>query len=723
MEQMNEKQEWVVMKECMHLLTKGDYENANEKIINMLSEIEQKGTVHPEIWASIIEAAGFYPYLDKLKSKLSNIDIQSKITMEYFSSNNISNIYFHEKQKEIAEKVKRGQNVIVSAPTSFGKSLLIEEVVASNTYKNILIIQPTLALLDETRRKLSKYHQNYKILVHTSQMPDKEIGNIYLFTAERVLEYQLFTNIDFFVLDEFYKLSKKRDDERADVLNNAVHFVLKKYGCKFMLLGPNIDNISNGFTNRFNADFIKTKYTLVLNKEIPFYKQYEGMFGNRGTKRKFKEKMLFELLVQLENEPTIIFCSSPNKVRKLAKSFMEYLIEMKTENALEKLPLIEWIDKNVSRHWSLSRLLKYAIGVHEGALPKHITSSIIRYFAEEKLKYLFCTTTIIEGVNTCAKNIIYFDQTKGKDVYIDYFDYCNIRGRAGRMMMHYVGNIYNFNKPPKPEQTIVDIPFYEQENISDEILINLDIEEMKYPENPQNQYILNLPEGIKSVFKKNGVSVRGQEKIIKELQDEKNYNNILWSGKPTYEQLSFLLNLAWNNLLRPGETTRPMTVAKLVKLTFDYGNGKTINEMIKSDFEYKIKDKIGLSESEKIEILDESIQSILQVIRHWFQYKVPKWIIVLNSLQEYVCEVKGEKSGNYLYYASVIENDSIPNNIALLLEYNIPSSTIKKIMNLIPENLSDQELVNYIFEKNIDKASNLIEYEKELLANNLINVI
>ena len=73
------------------------------------------------------------------------------------------------------------------------------------------------------------------------------------------------------------------------------------------------------------------------------------------------------------------------------------------------------------------------------------------------------------------------------------------------------------------------------------------------------------------------------------------------------------------------------------------------------------------------------------------------------------------------YYASVIENDSIPNNIALLLEYNIPSSTIKKIMNLIPENLSDQELVNYIFEKNIDKASNLIEYEKELLANNLIN--
>jgi replicative superfamily II helicase len=40
-----------------------------------------------------------------------------------------------------------------SAPTSFGKSLLIEEIVASKKYKNIIIIQPTLALLDETRKK------------------------------------------------------------------------------------------------------------------------------------------------------------------------------------------------------------------------------------------------------------------------------------------------------------------------------------------------------------------------------------------------------------------------------------------------------------------------------------------------------------------------------------------------------------------------------------------
>ncbi len=56
------------------------------------------------------------------------------------------------------------KNLIVSAPTSFGKSLLIEDIVASRKYKNIVIIQPTLALLDETRKKLKNTEKIIKLL-------------------------------------------------------------------------------------------------------------------------------------------------------------------------------------------------------------------------------------------------------------------------------------------------------------------------------------------------------------------------------------------------------------------------------------------------------------------------------------------------------------------------------------------------------------------------------
>lgn len=46
-------------------------------------------------------------------------------------------------------------------------------------------------------------------------------------------------------------------------------------------------------------------------------------------------------------------------------------------------------------------------------MPKHITVSTIKYFNDQKLKFLFCTNTIIEGVNTSAKNVIYYDSKIG----------------------------------------------------------------------------------------------------------------------------------------------------------------------------------------------------------------------------------------------------------------------------------------------------------------------
>ena len=44
-----------------------------------------------------------------------------------------------------------------------------------------------------------------------------------------------------------------------------------------------------------------------------------------------------------------------------------------------------------------------------------------------QLRYVFCTSTIIEGVNTSAKNVVLFDGKKASN-FIDFFDYSNIKG-------------------------------------------------------------------------------------------------------------------------------------------------------------------------------------------------------------------------------------------------------------------------------------------------------
>ena len=52
----------------------------------------------------------------------------------------IYRIYMHREQKKLSEYLNSDKNVVASAPTSFGKSLLIEELVASQKFKNIVII-------------------------------------------------------------------------------------------------------------------------------------------------------------------------------------------------------------------------------------------------------------------------------------------------------------------------------------------------------------------------------------------------------------------------------------------------------------------------------------------------------------------------------------------------------------------------------------------------------
>lgn len=703
-----------LIRKCSKMVnSKESEDDARLLLIYILDNWDKIDCAAKPMWTDMVESVGFYPYLEKYKEQLVLTDTAEIIRKGYYKSDNLKNIYLHEEQKALLQKLFRGVNLIISAPTSFGKSLLIEEVVASKHYKNLVIIQPTLALLDETRKNLFKYNDYYKIIVKTTQSISKEKGNIFLLTAERVLEYPHLPNIDFFVLDEFYKLSSKRDDERSDVLNIAIYLLLKKYRSSFMFLGPNIQGISKGFENAFNAEFYMTSYSLVANEEIDYYSKFQGQFGRSGEKKLFKEKTLFELLYSLKDEQTLVFCSSPARVRDLSK---KYALFLKVNNVpqIEPLPLVEWIENNIHREWCLTDCLNYKIGIHDGALPRHITSSIIDYFNNKDLNCLFCTTTIIEGVNTSAKNIIYYDKTKGNQTPIDFFDYSNIKGRAGRMMVHFVGKIYDFNAPPLKEDVIVDIPFFEQDPISDEVLINLNLNEFKYPDSEQSQYITNMDPEVKRIIQRNGVNVKGQVNIIKTLMELTNLSLVRWKGYPTYRQLEYVLSLAWDNLIKPGEATSPMTKSKLVKQTFDYTQNKSLQVMIKDTYSY-YKSLSRYSNWQNKDILDEAIKDSFQTLRHWFEYKVPKWLNVVNSLQEYVCTKRNLTPGSYLYYADLIENEFLPPNLTLLLEYNIPISAIRKIMRYLPEDINEDSVMNYIRKNHLAEKSNLISYERRFL--------
>lgn len=707
-----------IAKHCSRLLSSGKKEQeamARKISIHILNKWSSISKDTYPIWLDIIESIGFYPYLDNEKNNevMSFKSLSDEIRQKSFMSEYLNDKYLHLEQKKISDYIIEGKNVIASAPTSFGKSLLIEEIVASGKYKNIVIIQPTLALLDETRLKLKKYNNSYKIIVRTTQRISEDKGNLFLLTAERVMEYETLPTIDFLVIDEFYKLSLKRSDERADALNNAFLKIVGSFKSKFYFLGPNIDGISSGFAEKYNAIFYKSDYSLVdcniidMTDKINITKPCKSL-------EKEKIKVLYQLLDSLANEQTLIYCSTPSRARRIAKGYYDYILSNGKKPYVD-LPLVEWINKNISKQWSLSKELQYGIAIHDGSLQKHIGASVIKYFNDGQLKFLFCTSTIIEGVNTSAKNVILFDGKKGGK-QIDYFDYSNIKGRSGRLMEHYVGNIYNFVSPPKKESIFIDIPFFEQNPVTDEVLINIPINDVKKDVLSRYVDISHIELELLNIIKRNGVSINGQINIYNQLKKEiftNKYSDIAWSQIPTWNNIIYILGVAENNLFSIDNNGISST-KQLAYYLSKYIKNKDIMQIVKMIYNGKIeKSKDKVTNDEKF--YDEAIEQTFHIYRHWFQFTVPKTFRVIDSLQRFVCEKYGKKTGSYSYFVQQLENDFIRENLSILTEFGIPASTVRNMEWKIPKDLSEDEVISFIKKNKKQLTTSMLQYEKDKL--------
>ena len=116
-----------------------------------------------------------------------------------------------------------------SAPTSYGKTFLMREIVFLNQerYNNILLVFPTVALLLENARSMERFIKDhnlpYKIVKNVEAVEIENTKNSFVFTPDRAL--QLIATIpgliiDFFFFDEVYKIDEdycdSEDEEDAE---------------------------------------------------------------------------------------------------------------------------------------------------------------------------------------------------------------------------------------------------------------------------------------------------------------------------------------------------------------------------------------------------------------------------------------------------------------------------------------------------------------------------
>jgi len=674
--------------------------NGREIVIRIQDSWDRIDNKTHFLWNDLCESSGLYPYLES-----ALLEGSSLLRYEFHSSRYLPDTYFHEEQNQVSLHLQSKNSIVLSAPTSFGKSLLIEELIASQIYHNIVVVQPTLALLDETRKKLLKYSDYYKIIVSTNQPPVNDSKNVFLFTPERVVEYEYFSNVDFFVIDEFYKLSLERQDDRGIILNQALNKLLG-FTRQFYFLGPSVSSLPREFQDKYDFLWINSNFATVAVDEYP-------KIITSPKDKLHNELQLFDLLLSL-NEPTMIYCSSQQRTMALTEGYIDYLEERNLIDhylTSDNDDMAEWIRLNIHDKWILKSALQKSIAFHHGSLPRHLGSSIVDAFNNGTLNHLFCTSTLIEGVNTTAKNVVLFDKLKGQK-RLDYFDYRNIAGRSGRMAQHFIGRVYNFHPQPEEEYLDIDIPIITQDNAPLELLIQIDESQLKPLSIDKLREFNQLNADLKYTIKKNpGLPVQGQLDMVTEIEQNLPALRYLlqWTGpSPSYDQLRAVLDLAWRHLR--ATTRAEHNISSSNQLTYyalKYAKIQSIKAFIQEDLRSQYWADREPDFDKRVNII---VFRMLDIARHWFDFKLPKLLNVVSTLQNYVFSKHNYPPGNYSLFANSLERGNFPPSVAMLLDYNVPSSAIVKIAKYVDPDATPEAVLAMLSEYDLTKFE-LIPYE------------
>jgi hypothetical protein len=665
----------------------GDEAEVREVIIQCLEHRDLVSPSMQEIIDALVREAGLFPYL-AADAGLPDRDLLLRETLRIQGLAD-ADIVLHTAQANVYARLLAGDNVVLSAPTSFGKSLIIDALLASGDFDNVLIIVPTLALIDEIRRRLATRRTGHKIITHPSQ-PQSE-RNVFVFTSERVLDASL-PELDLFVLDEFYKLADQ--DERGQILNQ-VFYEMRQAGVQYYLLGPNVEGLSEEVPADLHEEFLR------LDEPTVALRFHDVNFEED------REASLVDLCRNLESE-TLIYCQSPDSAHKTARMLLNAGVG-EPEHLLDEAA--DWVAENFHPDWVIVEALRRGIGVHHGQLPRALGQFIVKAFEDGRIRLLIATGTLIEGVNTHARHMVIYDKKRPGNKPMDQFTYRNISGRCGRMFHHFSGDVWLFIKPPKVSLPEVDIPILTQpEGAPLGMLQHVAEGDLSEHSRERLEFFADQSYLSEDTLRANsGLDLQGQLDIAMALsEDPGKYHGLLhFDQMPSYEQLSMICKLLWENLGSKGlASSYTKTQSQLTR--------QLMNFSIKKSTKALIDEAVAKEPGIGVDALDTLIKEICKFVRTIAGYSFPVRLRALNRIQADVFGRVGLEPGDYSAYAGQVEGLFLESPLVALDEYGVPPELAFKLKAwLQPEGDLDAVLTRL---KGIDESDlGLTSFEAELV--------
>ena len=387
--------------------------------------------------------------------------------------------YLTKEQKKIWEELLGAKKeVLISAPTSAGKSFLLAEYIVigyqnSDMYRAVYTV-PTLSLINQVEHDLKSIDQSINILTHIpKQMPDGKV--VFVLTQERTMgicSQYADINWDCVVLDEVHNIfsdltisSEDTDDEdtnidnedtNKDALNDrslVYRFILEWFADKInyqklILAGPNItQGISEIKKTSFDIDtsievpvqdapVLKILFSFELrpsdktifhanlllknnpvSTNIILSKNLKSNIGVHAISSEFCIDLRQNIISKDPNTTILSLCPSPSKASNVvAKGKNNDIIPIEENTTFLKTYFRSILKCTEEELVEFGFDINHKSVIHHGKLPSHIRLCIEIAAKNNLINSLVTTSTLLQGMNFPIKYLI---ATDGGNISLD----------------------------------------------------------------------------------------------------------------------------------------------------------------------------------------------------------------------------------------------------------------------------------------------------------------
>ena len=372
---------------------------------------------------------------------------------------------FFPAQKEIFDSLSKPY-FSYSAPTSMGKSYMmrvfIKQQLMKGTKKNFALLIPTKALINEVTNELIDnlttllQETNYRIVTSSGSIAlETEHNYIFILTPERML-YILIDDpelkIDYLFVDEAHKISSS--DKRSVFYYKVITKLEERQSTPHIIFAsPNIPNPKIFLDILSKKAYLRTENSTATCKYAPvsqvkyivdLWERNIRIFDSYTKKfLKFYEMprpySLSELIVWIgDRKHNIVYCKSKNDAIQFARNYAKTQ-EVVGDKKLQSFA--EAIRRDVHKEYYLAELVEKGVAYHIGYLPANIRMQLENYYREGLIKTIFCTSTLLEGINLPAENLFITSYKKGISRFSEVY-FKNLIGRVGRAKYNLYGNVF-----------------------------------------------------------------------------------------------------------------------------------------------------------------------------------------------------------------------------------------------------------------------------------------